>query len=683
MDKQTFIQSIKTKYPEYQNVNDDVLYSKIIEKYPVYKSKIKEPTIFDKYQELSNKGADYSANAITEAAKGGFQQSQQGYETAKNAKNLGELLGGSLNMASGAIGAAFSPLAPAFKPIGMGIEAIGNKIGDIPAVQKFAVSPAGEATSAGVEAVGNLANIAGTVAGVRVPEKLPSVKELFTRQEKLIKPPKETPPPTGKKTAIGQVIEDISPTKASIRDRQVAKGLRLAPVEDLANIEQLTGNKLGEWMDRYDLIKNTPGDSATAIAKFKKENLNLVNDSISLLKEKYTFNDIPQAKTAIDFLVKDLEGKKSPEYTQVLDRLNKIKESGTFDAMDLQYIKNVFDDIESIYKKTGEVRDALNAQDKAQTIAPIRRFIEERVKEAYPQIDIGSLNNNIRTASATLDAIFKRAPKADTASIFQLGDMAVIGLGNQLMPGAGFPALFVKKVVESAPIRLRIARYLAGKTKDATKGMTLQQMKDLNTLIQEELKTAIDEPTVNKLQTLQEEIKVKSKQPQILEKKSPKSKSSPNSTTKSLKGKGTIPENSLISEAKKYKSAETKLKQTLPSEDIVNTRGFLLSDGTVLDMGTSQHIIDLRNAGWKGSVDDFINSGGIRLRNTGINGQQNIQIGKIPTKQQIKALEKLSDKLPINYDITINGKTISSPKEGVSKAQFISQLTDIWKKANK
>jgi hypothetical protein len=38
--KQEFIQKIRTKYPQYNNVEDDVLYNKIIDKYPTYKNQI-------------------------------------------------------------------------------------------------------------------------------------------------------------------------------------------------------------------------------------------------------------------------------------------------------------------------------------------------------------------------------------------------------------------------------------------------------------------------------------------------------------------------------------------------------------------------------------------------------------------------------------------------------------------
>src|SRR3990167_1297160 len=120
------------------------------------------------YSKLSEKGANYSANAISEAFKGGVAQGKQGYEKAKNAKNVGELFGGSLNLLGGAIGATFSPLAPLItKPISKVVEYEADKISNIKVVQDFSQTPAGEATAAGAEAVGNLSTIAATVAGVK------------------------------------------------------------------------------------------------------------------------------------------------------------------------------------------------------------------------------------------------------------------------------------------------------------------------------------------------------------------------------------------------------------------------------------------------------------------------------------------------------------------------------------
>ena len=37
--KSEFISAIRLKYPQYDNIDDETLYNKIIDKYPVYKTK--------------------------------------------------------------------------------------------------------------------------------------------------------------------------------------------------------------------------------------------------------------------------------------------------------------------------------------------------------------------------------------------------------------------------------------------------------------------------------------------------------------------------------------------------------------------------------------------------------------------------------------------------------------------
>lgn len=45
MTKQELSQKIKAKYPQYKDIDDNVLADKILEKYPVYKSQISEQSL--------------------------------------------------------------------------------------------------------------------------------------------------------------------------------------------------------------------------------------------------------------------------------------------------------------------------------------------------------------------------------------------------------------------------------------------------------------------------------------------------------------------------------------------------------------------------------------------------------------------------------------------------------------
>ncbi len=81
---------------------------------------------------------------IKESFKAGFEKSKTGYESAVGAKNVKDLLRGSLRFGAGGIEAAFAPLAPVFAPIGKGVGAVSEKISDVPSVQKFATGKYGQ-----------------------------------------------------------------------------------------------------------------------------------------------------------------------------------------------------------------------------------------------------------------------------------------------------------------------------------------------------------------------------------------------------------------------------------------------------------------------------------------------------------------------------------------------------------
>lgn len=108
-----------------------------------------------------------AASAVGSAFQGGVQQAKQGFDQARTATNPIDLLEGGLSTAAGVATAAASPLAPVTKPLEPIIGAAADKISDLPAVQKFAQSDAGAATSRIVQNVANADTVMGAVAGAR------------------------------------------------------------------------------------------------------------------------------------------------------------------------------------------------------------------------------------------------------------------------------------------------------------------------------------------------------------------------------------------------------------------------------------------------------------------------------------------------------------------------------------
>lgn len=98
---------------------------------------------------------------ISNAFQGSVDYAKQGYEDSKKATNPLQKVEAGLKQLTGAAGAALSPLAPVTKYIGQGVNAVADKISDIPAVQKFAMTDAGKTTARVVEDVANTSGLLG------------------------------------------------------------------------------------------------------------------------------------------------------------------------------------------------------------------------------------------------------------------------------------------------------------------------------------------------------------------------------------------------------------------------------------------------------------------------------------------------------------------------------------------
>lgn len=108
---------------------------------------------------------------VGSAFQAGKEKLIQGITTPQRATNPLELIQGGLKGAAGAAEALLSPLAPALEPVGKVIQATGDKIAEIPAVQNFANSEAGKVTERVAEGVLDATAVMGTLAGARIAPK--------------------------------------------------------------------------------------------------------------------------------------------------------------------------------------------------------------------------------------------------------------------------------------------------------------------------------------------------------------------------------------------------------------------------------------------------------------------------------------------------------------------------------
>ncbi len=104
---------------------------------------------------------------IQDAFSSGVNQTKQGFQEAQNATNPGQLLEGGLATAAGAANTVLSPFAPITAPIGKAINWLGDKIGNIPAVQRFAMSKTGQNVARGAQDVANVTTVGGALTGLK------------------------------------------------------------------------------------------------------------------------------------------------------------------------------------------------------------------------------------------------------------------------------------------------------------------------------------------------------------------------------------------------------------------------------------------------------------------------------------------------------------------------------------
>lgn len=153
---------------------------------------------------------------VREAAQSGISQIKEGFQQFKDAgaSPIG-MLEGTLKSTAGVINTITSPLAPVFKPISQGIDYAGDKISNIPAVQKFAGTKLGELSSRVAEDVINLTTITQTVAGFAAA---PKVK---TAVENRIKSP-TTPKSVTPKEPVNPIVTKVESELSKV-DSQYAK----------------------------------------------------------------------------------------------------------------------------------------------------------------------------------------------------------------------------------------------------------------------------------------------------------------------------------------------------------------------------------------------------------------------------------------------------------------------------
>ncbi len=204
---------------------------------------IKNPDGTPKSATVSPADISNAGKNISSAFQGGVNQVKEGYNQAKNATNILQLLEGGTNLAAGAINTVLSPAAPVGAVINeVGVKPTSNLISDIPAVQKFAGSKAGEITNRAVTDVNNLNTVAGGVAGaMELPKTISSIKDNVSNAIDKIQNPPPKPPAVLDESKITDLYNRA--IKPSVSGKGNAGAIEKANSQVVTGLKSIADNK--------------------------------------------------------------------------------------------------------------------------------------------------------------------------------------------------------------------------------------------------------------------------------------------------------------------------------------------------------------------------------------------------------------------------------------------------------
>ena len=329
-----------------------------------------------------------------------------------------------------------------------------------------------------LDAVGGFASLAADFVGVGVAERgakagLTTVKE---GAEQIAK--------TAEDIAIGtkKITGEIIPSAEGIVNYQVTRALDLT-AGDVKNISLSTGNEVGEFLAKKNLIAGNKLETVKMVEDFADNSYKVVREEIAKVDKIYKPSNIPRYVESLKAISKQVD--KVPGLERVsVEVENLLNKSKNISLNDVQRVKELLDEHFSLYKVTGDVKEGAAKEGLSNLRKDVKEFIEREVKDTTGS-DIASLNNDVSTSRGILEAVTERSTRGLTRSNIKIGDLGVFGVGAAIgSPILGVAAVVAKKIVESSAIRLKIARYL-DKISDARK------LKIKNALIKGEMPSEI------------------------------------------------------------------------------------------------------------------------------------------------------------------------------------------------
>lgn len=258
---------------------------------------------------------------------------------------------------------------------------------------------------------------------------------------------------------IATTAKEVVPSIDRVVNEQVSKALELTPT-DIKNIELSTGNVLGRFMADENLIGKNAKTTTKLLSDFFKTNYNAVRSEIEKVTDIYKPSEVPRFKQALNELKSQVQGVAGQE--SKLSEVNNLLGKKSVTLGDVQNVKELIDNLYSLYKNTGDVKAGVAKQGVSNIRSEIKSFIEQQVKEKTGA-DISQLNNKVATAKGILDAQKNRSTSGILKSNIKMGDLGIFGAGSFIgSPLFGLALLAGKKIIETPAMRFRVAKFLDG-----------------------------------------------------------------------------------------------------------------------------------------------------------------------------------------------------------------------------
>ena len=301
---------------------------------------------------ISNPISDISN--IYNAAKSGVQQVVGGFQDAKNAGNNPiKQQEAALKTGAGIVNTVMSPAAPAMKPVNDIVQNIGELASNIPAVQQFANTSAGQTTSRVAEDVANASTVAGAVVGgMAGPEALKPGEAPITEAPLKV--------PTPKTLDTNAVMDNYNrAVRPSVAGKNTAAQLAKSRTDTVSGLQAIVDNKANlKLTDVNGEVKtgqtpSTLAEHLDAVSQTKSAIYKQYNDLSVQAGQKGISVDPVNIGTELSQVINNkalkISNPDAIKYAQDLQA--RLVNEGSIDAETAQQvIKNYNDELQSFYK---------------------------------------------------------------------------------------------------------------------------------------------------------------------------------------------------------------------------------------------------------------------------------------------------------------------------------------------